>query len=156
VWNYAEGASTIPSSAVGPRGLYAVSNGITALTPEAGSVSQQWRQTKLEPGTASPVVSEDALFVVNRAGVLIKASVADGAEQWKLRLRGPFSGSPIMAGSTLVIAAEREGLLQIVDTAAPEGKVTQELKLGETILSTPALAQGALFVRSDSHLWKIQ
>jgi outer membrane protein assembly factor BamB len=156
VWEYKDGASTIPSTAVGPNGLYAVSHGITALMPEAGSVSQQWRQEKLEPGTASPVVAGDALFVVNRAGVLVKANATDGTEQWKLRLRGPFSGSPVIAGNLLIIGAEREGLLQIVDTQAPEGKVVQELPLKDTLLSSAAISDGAIFLRSDAHLWRIE
>jgi hypothetical protein len=27
--------------------------------------------------------------------------------------------------------------------------------MGETILATPAIASGALYIRSDKHLWKL-
>jgi outer membrane protein assembly factor BamB len=46
-------------------------------------------------------------------------------------------------------------LAQVVDTIKPEGEVVSELELGETILSTPAIAHGAIFFRSDGRLWKI-
>lgn len=155
VWNYEDGASTIPSSALSANAIYAVSHGITALQPEGRSISQLWRNEKLNPGTASPLVLGDHLFVVNNAGVLIKASLKDGEDLWKLRLKGPFSGSPVAAGRFIYIASE-PGIFQVVDTTAREGEVVQQTDLKEKILCTPAIADGAVFVRSDAKLWKLQ
>lgn len=155
VWNYADGASTIPSSAVDGGVIYAVSHGITALQPDGNSVSQLWRNEKLNPGTASPLIIGDSIYVVNSAGVLIKASTKGGDEAWKLRLKGPFSGSPVAAGHYIYIAGER-GDFQIVDTTAKDGAVVATVELKETILSTPAIADGAVYARSDGKLWKLQ
>ena len=44
---------------------------------------------------------------------------------------------------------------QIVNLKGTKGKVVSELDFAETILCTPAIANGALFVRSDGHLWKV-
>jgi outer membrane protein assembly factor BamB len=118
-------------------------------------VTQLWRNEKLNPGTASPLVLGDHLYVVNGAGVLIKASAKNGDEAWKLRLKGPFSGSPVAAGKRIYIVNER-GIFQSIDPDAPEGKVTQEIELKETVLTTPAISDGAIFVRSDAKLWKLQ
>jgi len=155
VWDYSDGASTTPSSVVAGELLYAVSHGITALAPEKGAVTQLWRNEKLNPGTASPLVLGDHIYVVNGAGVLIKASLKNGDELWKLRMKGPFSGSPVAAGKRIYIVNER-GIFQTIDPDAPEGKVTQEIELKETVLTTPAIANGAIYVRSDSKLWKLQ
>ncbi|MFN0077884.1 MAG: PQQ-binding-like beta-propeller repeat protein [Prosthecobacter sp.] len=155
VWNYTDGASTTPSSVVTGEVLYAVSHGITALAPEKGAVTQLWRNEKLNPGTASPLVLGEHLYVVNGAGVLIKASLKNGDELWKLRLKGPFSGSPVAAGKRIFIVNER-GIFQTIDPEAPEGKVTQEIELKETVLTTPAISDGAIYVRSDTKLWKLQ
>jgi outer membrane protein assembly factor BamB len=154
LWNYTDGASTIPSSAVAGNLLYAPSNGMTALEVEGGSVSQRWRNEGLSPGTASPVVIGEHLYVVNKAGVLIQANTKDGSENWKSRLKGPFSGSPVAAGKMLYIVSER-GVFQAVDTTAKEGEVIQSLELGETVLTTPAVSGGAIYVRSDGKLWKL-
>jgi outer membrane protein assembly factor BamB len=155
-WSYADGASTIPSSVATADAVYAVSKGITALAPDtSGSVSQLWRNEGLKPGTASPLVLGDHLYVVNNAGVLIQANRNDGTENWKLRLKGPFSGSPVAAGQYLYITNER-GIFQVVDTKAPEGEVVYSIELGETVLTTAAISDGALFVRSDGKLWKLE
>jgi len=135
--------------------LYAVSHGITALAPEKDSVTQLWRNEKLNPGTASPLVLGDFIYVVNGAGVLIKASLKNGDEVWKLRLKGPFSGSPVAAGKRIHIVNER-GIFQTIDPEAPEGTVTQEIELKESVLTTPAISDGAIYLRSDSKLWKLQ
>ncbi len=155
-WKYADGASTIPSSVASGDTIYAVSRGITALAPDAaGSVSQLWRNEGLKPGTASPLVLGEHLYVVNNAGVLIQASRKDGSENWKLRLKGPFSGSPVAAGKYIYIASER-GVFQVIDTTAKEGEVVHSVELNETVLSTPAISDGALYLRSDSTLWKLK
>lgn len=153
-WDYRDGAATITSSAVTPDGIYIPSNGITAILPEKGSTSQLWREEKLKPGTPSPLVLGDAIYVVNGAGVLVKANLKDGAEQWKLRLKGPFSGSAVAAGKYLYIANER-GQFQVIDTTAAEGEVVQTIELDDTILATPAISHAAVYIRSDAKLWKL-
>ncbi len=155
VWDYTDGAATIPSSAVTENAIYVPSNGVTALVPEKGSASQLWRAGGLKPGTGSPLVIGDSIYVLNGTGVLIKASIANGDEAWKLRLKGPFSGSPIAAGKYIYIVSER-GDFQVVDTTAKEGEVVHTVELKDTLLSTPALSGGALFVRSDKKLWKLK
>jgi len=155
VWDYTDGASTIPSSAVTENAIYVPSNGVTALVPEKGAASQLWRAPGLKPGTGSPLVIGDSIYVLNGTGVLIKASTANGDEAWKLRLKGPFSGSPVAAGKYIYIASER-GDFQVVDTTAKEGEIVHTVELKDTILSTPAISDGALYVRSDKKLWKLK
>jgi outer membrane protein assembly factor BamB len=155
LWDYGDGASTIPSAAVTEKAIYVPSNGVTALAPEKGAASQLWRAEGLKPGTGSPLVIGDSLYVLNGTGVLIKASITDGEESWKLRLAGPFSGSPVAAGKYIYIASER-GEFQVVDTSAPDGEIVHSVKLNDTILCTPAISNGAVYVRSDKKLWKLQ
>jgi outer membrane protein assembly factor BamB len=64
------------------------------------------------------------------------------------------------AGKHLVVATEK-GLLQVVDTTAPEGAIVGSLQLPlkedtkELVLCTPALSKGAIFLRTDSALWRV-
>jgi outer membrane protein assembly factor BamB len=156
VWNYPEGSSTVPSSAVSGGVIFVPSFGITALKPGAPGEppKQLWRAGTLRPGTSSPVVIGNRLFSLNDAGVLSAGDVADGKRVWQLRLKGPFSASPVAAGRFLYVPNEK-GLLQVVDTSKPEGELVSEMDLGETILSTPAISGNAMFLRSDGKLWKI-
>jgi outer membrane protein assembly factor BamB len=156
VWQYTDGASTIPSSTVSDGVLYVPSHGITALQPTPGGETpkQLWRSAQLRPATSSPVVLNQRVFTLNEAGVLACGNATNGNRLWQLRLKGPFSATPVAAGALLYCVNEK-GLLQVVDTAAPEGAVTSELDLGKTILSTPSIAHGAIYVRSDGKLWKL-
>ena len=159
LWSYSEGASTIPSSVASKDGstLFIPSNGITALKPRNDNNTPEilWQEPQLRPGTASPIIVNDIIFIINRAGVLNAAKKDTGERLWRLRLEGPFSGSPVASKGHIYIASERKGLLQSVDLSGKEGKITGTIELGETILGTPAIANDSLYVRSDHHLWKI-
>lgn len=159
LWSFSEGAATTASSLPSADGktLYVPSNGLTAIALREDNNTPEivWQEGTLRPGTASPVASGDKLLVLNKAGVLNAARLSDGERLWKTRLEGPFSGSPVVSGDFLYVAAERKGLLQCVDLRGEEGTVSGTIELGETILGTPALSGDALFVRSDGHLWKI-
>ena len=155
-WNYQEGASTIPSSTPAGDILLVPSNGLTALKslPDGHSHTQVWQDNKLGPGTGSPVISGDRFLVINKANVLTCAKIKTGEILWRMRVQGPASGSPVATASHLYFFNE-DGLGQIIKLGETEGKVVSTIDLGETILCTPALAQSALFLRSDKHLWKI-
>ena len=158
LWSFDKGASTIPSCVVSADGtVYSPSNGLTAMKPNAmNELNELWEVGSLRPGTASPIVIGDKVYVINGAAVLNAAEADTGEKLWKTRLEGPFSGSPVAAGNFLYVFAEKEGLGQVVDLSGDEGKVTGTVALGEMILCTPALANGAVFVRSDAHLWKLR
>lgn len=100
------------------------------------------------------MVLNNRVFTLNGAGVLSCGDTSNGSRLWQLRLKGPFSATPLGAGSFLYCVNEK-GLLQVVDTAAPEGAVVSEFDLGKTILSTPSISHGAMYVRSDGKLWKL-
>ncbi|HAW29633.1 MAG TPA: pyrrolo-quinoline quinone [Planctomycetaceae bacterium] len=155
-WQYEDGAGRIPSTTVGENTLFVPSNGLTALSPGSSSEPPKvlWSEQKLSPATASPLVYQKKVFTVNRAGVLTCASPQTGEVIWRLRLKGPFSATPIAAANHLYLISEK-GLLQVVQLGEKQGEVTGEVDLKETILATPAISDNSLFLRSDQHLWKI-
>ena len=156
VWSYTDGASTTPSSTVKGDVLYVPSNGLTALKLKGGGAFEQlWQQGNLRPGTASPVAAGDKVYVITGAGVLNCANAKSGERLWRIRLDGPFRGSPVVAGDYLFGVSERNGKAQLVDLRGDEGKVVGKFELGELVQCTPALSDGAVYVRSDSRIWKL-
>lgn len=164
VWRYDEGASTIPSSTVAGGIVYACSKGVTALEPDASGSKPKtiWTTNRLAPGTASPVVSDDCVYALNSGGVLTCADLKTAANKWQLRLqvqqgdkttRGLFSGTPVAANGHLYFFNE-DGVALVVKTGE-KGEIVSNYDLKEVILCTPAVAEGALYIRSDKHLWKI-
>jgi outer membrane protein assembly factor BamB len=156
VWRYGEGASTIPSSAVGEDGvLYIPSNGLTAVKRSAEAKSEViWQSGSMRPGTASPLAHREHIYVINNSGVLNCVDTKDGKRLWRLRLKGAYGGSPI-ANDTHLLAFNEEGLVQVVKLGDETGEIVSTLELGEMVQCTPAVSDGALFVRSNRHLWKL-
>ena len=158
-WSYNEGASTIPSSVTSADSaiLYVPSNGITAIKPRKDNNTPEivWQESQLRPGTSSPIIVGDNIYIINRAGVLNAAKKDTGERLWRLRLEGPFSGSPVSSNGNIYVASERKGVFQSIDISGKEGILRGSIELGETILGTPAIANNSIFIRSDGHLWKI-
>jgi len=91
---------------------------------------------------------------LNSAGILSAADLKDGKRLWQLRTTGPYSATPVGFGKHLYLVSEK-GLVQVVDTSAPDGAVVSTLDLKDTIIGTPSIAGGAVFIRSDKALVKV-
>lgn len=156
LWSYSDGASTVPSTTAKDGRLYVPSQGLTVLEPgPAGQPPRQvWRSSQLRPGTSSPLVVGQQVFILNDGGILSCGSIVDGARRWQLRLQGPFAATPLAAGD-FVYCVNEKGLVQVIDPAAPEGAVVSSLDLGQPVIGTPSIGGGSLFVRSDGKLWRI-
>jgi len=155
MYNFSEGASTIPSSTPAGNILLVPSNGMTALEIQAGQdkAKKLWSDNKLGPGTGSPAISKNRFLVINKANVLTCARIETGEILRRKRIKGPSSGSPIATDSHLYFFNE-EGLGQVIKINDKKGEVVASVDLEETILCTPAISGNGLYVRSDSFLWK--
>ena len=156
VWNRTNESANISSPAPGDGVLYVSSHGLVALQADSDSATPKelWRNFLLAAGTSSPIVLGDRVFALAGGGKLCCGKVATGERVWSLQVKGPFSSSPVAAGGKMYLANEK-GVVRIVDVTKPEGgQVISELDLGQTILCTPAIANGALYLRSDAKLWK--
>ena len=134
------------------KGLTALRAGAKPTTPEV-----VWKNNQLLPGAASPTVTEDRIYVLNRGGVLIVADTADGKILSRTRLEGNFWSSPIVSANRL-LAVSFEGVGQLVEIERRRSvrrKVVDKIPFGETIQASPAVSAGGVFVRGDGHLWKL-
>lgn len=159
LWSYDQSCSTIPSSTVFNGVVYVPSSGLTALKPSGNKTAPEklWSSSKLGPGTASPIVVDNRVYSLKkRPGVLTCGKVADGETLWQLRLEGEFSSTPVVAGGHLYAVSEAGTVFVIrLGSDQEKGEVVSRLETKEAMLATPAVANNALYVRSDSHLWKI-
>jgi len=163
-WRYDEVTNTIPSAVPAGGMLLVPSKGLTALEPQAPGQPPRvvWQSNRLGPATPSPLVEGGRVYNINGTGVLACADVKTGQVAWQVRLqvpvgektsRGDFTSTPVAAGGHLY-AFNEEGIGMVVKIG-DEGKIVSSHEFGETILCTPAIADGALYVRSDKHLWKV-
>jgi outer membrane protein assembly factor BamB len=154
-WSYkAKGLSNIPSPLVAEKLiLTAGESGLIALKP--GTAERQpevaWQSIKLRGGAASPLVYRGRVYSASLQGVLNCADVATGKSLWAERLDGAFWASPVAADGKLYLVNEA-GITSVVQ-AGDTPRVLATNALEETILGCPAIAGGAIFLRSDQHLY---
>jgi outer membrane protein assembly factor BamB len=155
VWHLDRKSHPIASSVVHGNVLYVPGEeGLAALELRSGDEPPKvlWEAAKLTPSMASPLVLGERVYSL-RGSILVAGDRATGAVAGQLRLRGSFSASPVAAGG-LIYCVNEDGVVQVVKPGDKEPTVVANGELKETILGTPAVASGALYVRSDKHLWK--
>lgn len=155
LWIYEVGASGIPSTTTTDDKILLPANGLTVLeaTAESTSPTLAWDSNKLSPGSASPVVDGENIYILSRAGILVCADLESGDALWEVRLKGTFWATPIIA-SGHAYCANQDGQVFVVKLGE-EPEIVTTAELGEGFYGTPAAAGKALFLRSGKHLWKI-
>ncbi|MCX7668593.1 MAG: PQQ-like beta-propeller repeat protein, partial [Anaerolineae bacterium] len=98
-------------------------------------------------------VHEGRVYVTKSAGVLACADATNGKVLWQVRLRGPIWATPALAGGHLYVV-NHDGLVQIVRVDG-HGALVGTGQIDKGILASPAVADRAIFFRSNQHLWKI-
>ncbi len=157
VWDYEVACDAISSPTSVGNTVYVASKGLTALKPgDKPEPETLWNAQNLQPGAASTIVDGERLYIVNRAGVLNCATTADGKPIWRVRLEGEFWGTPIIVGDKMYAFNKAgKGLVVAIATDGSKGELAGGGQLDGEIQSSPAVADGAIYIRSDAHLWKI-
>lgn len=155
-WTLESGGSIASATVHGAHMATPRGRGVALWSLKGGTTPPEmvWESPQVSADTASPLILGDRVYAIGGAGALICADLKTGERPWKLRLDGKFSGSPVAAGTTIYAVSE-QGILQSIDTTAPEGNITGKLELEETILCTPSLAGNSIYVRSDGHVWRV-
>ena len=95
----------------------------------------------------------DLLYERSDAGIATCADARTGTVHWSERLGGDFSASPVAVEGRVYF--QNETGVGFVVKAAKTYELLAKNDLGERSLASYAVADGALFVRSEAHLWKI-
>jgi outer membrane protein assembly factor BamB len=112
-----------------------------------------WHYAKGAPNMPSPLLIGDELYFVSDGGFLTCLDAETGAENYRERLGGDYSSSPIFADGKIYIGS-RKGLVTVIKP----GKKFEALgknQLPGKIMATPAAVDGALFIRTDESLFRI-
>lgn len=163
-WKVCHGSHTAASRPVFAQGLVMFVTGMGK--PEAWAVEPNgqgdvtgshvaWKSTtKTVSKTSSPVTAGDLLFMVSDDGVLCCLEIATGRELWKQRLGGSFVASPICADGRLYFCNEEGGTTVIKPGRSYELLAANSLEAG--CMASPAVSGRALFLRTKTHLYRIE
>lgn len=157
-----EGYSVIPRPVFG-HGLAFVCTGygsprLIAIRPDGqGDVTEShvaWTLSRGAPLTPSPLLVGDELYLVSDLGVASCLDAKTGRVHWQRRLGGNFSSSPLFAAGNVYFQDE-DGTTTVLQAGQQFAQVAQN-SLEEPTLASHAAADGALFIRTKSRLYRIE
>lgn len=164
IWRvrYDNGFSNVPRP-VFAHGLVFITTGfhqpeLLAIRPDgSGDVTKThvaWSLKRGIPFTPSPLIVGDELYVVNDGGIASCIDARSGTMIWQQRLGGTYSASPVFADGRIYFLAE-----QGATTVIAPGREFRRLAVNTLdggLLASMAVANGSMFVRTDSYLYRIR
>ncbi len=107
------------------------------------------------PDVPTPVTDGKYFYIVNDRGIMWCLDAKTGTEIYgQQRLKpGTYSGSLVLADEKLYITNE-EGLTTVIK-AGPKFEVVSENPLNDYCLSSPAISDGQIFIRTATNLYCI-
>jgi outer membrane protein assembly factor BamB len=107
------------------------------------------------PDVPTPVTDGTYLYVVNDRGIMWCLDAKTGKEVYgRQRLRsGTYSGSPVVADGKIYVTNE-DGVTVVVKTG-PTFQVLGENDFDDYTLSSPAISDGQIFIRTSKFLYAI-
>jgi outer membrane protein assembly factor BamB len=107
------------------------------------------------PDVPTPVTDGTYLYSINDRGVMYVLDVKTGATVYgPQRIRSAtYSGSPVLADGKIYVTDE-DGVTSVLQ-AGPKFGILAENDLGQYTLSSPAISEGQIFIRTDGFLYAI-
>lgn len=161
-WIEYDGYSLVPRPVYG-NGLVIICSGyntplVYAVRPTGrGNVTEThvaWSLRRGAPHTPSPLMVGEELYLVTDRGVASCVNVLTGDVHWQKRLGGDFSASPTFADGRIYFQSET-GTTTVVAPGVKYEELARNQLDGRTFASY-AIVDNAIFLRSDSHLYRLQ
>lgn len=137
------------------RPIYAI------RTDAAGDITDNrtsivWSEERSGNYMQTPLLYRGAGYFCFDNGVLSVYELATGKRLYQQRLgsgNSGFASSPVGAGDSVFITNE-DGHTYVLQ-AGKEYKLLAQNELGETVMATPAISDGVIFIRGRNHLFAV-
>ena len=113
-----------------------------------------WTMKRGAPLTPSPLLTGGKLYVVSDNGIATCLDAGTGEIHWRERLGGNFSASPVYADGRIYFLNE-DGETTVIAPGEQFRKLTTNRLDGRTLASI-AVSGGALFLRTDRYLYRLE
>ena len=147
-----QGDANRPFMAIKPG----ASGDITLAEGATSNAFVLWKQSRVSGYTPSALVHDGRAYLVHDTGILTVLNARTGQQLYKVRVGGggqTFSASPVAAGDRVLFLTE-EGMTFVVQ-AGDQYKEIAKNDLGEMSLASPAIAGGAIYIRTEAKLYRI-
>lgn len=151
--------STVSSPVATETSLLIPSGGLTLLDLSEASPRVAYESSRLQTRNASHVVMGDRVYAC-RGSVLVAGRLSDGELLWQQRLPSVRSvwATPVATASGVYVF-DQDGKVAVVrdngSDEEPAGELVAELEIPGPVLASPAVGNGALYVRSEQAIYKI-
>jgi len=157
---YAGGLHIVASGRAPERPVFAVRPGargdLTLGRDETANAHVAWSKTGRGSYMPTPLAYRGRLYVLANNGVFDAYDLASGKEIYRQRLPlvgSGFSASPVAADGRIYLSNE-DGEMLVVEAGDTFTHLATNA-MGETLMATPALAGGVMFVRGARTLFAI-
>jgi outer membrane protein assembly factor BamB len=120
----------------------------------------KWTVKRAAPLNPAPLFLDERLYTISDAGIATCWEPTTGKVIWQQRVGGNFTSSPIAVGNRIFLTDE-SGRTTVIQ-AGPRYKELARNQLSndgeepERSFSTIAVVDGALFIRLEKHLYRIE
>ena len=142
---------------LGVCGFTTLNKHLVAIRPASvsqnGKAEEVWRLEETMPHIPSPLLSGNRLYLWADSGVITCVRPQTGEQVWKARVKGvrdTFFGSPVRAGNKIFCVSAHGDVVSIADS--DQFKQLGITEIGQVCRSTPALANGDLYLRTAEDL----
>ena len=161
VLDHVEGdTSSVSSAAVVGDSIFAPINGTSAFKFSAdGKLELQWNTPRMRPASMSTIVADGKLYTLNKTGVLTTYNASDGKEISAARaIKGSNWATPVLVNGYLYSFTQNGEtfVIKLPTDANDKAEVVSRHEFtDEVFLGSPAVADNALYFRSNNALWKM-
>jgi outer membrane protein assembly factor BamB len=130
---------------------------VDANAPAADSSQQlqvAWKSKRNVPKKPALLLVDDFLYGMDDGGIATCVEAKTGVDVWRERVGGNYSASPIYADGNIYFCSE-EGKVTVVKAARQFTKVSENT-LPDGFMASPAAVGNALYLRTRSHLYRIE
>ncbi|HEY7424731.1 MAG TPA: PQQ-binding-like beta-propeller repeat protein [Gemmataceae bacterium] len=135
----------------GSRHLIAVKMGDKG---DATATNLAWQKSRATPYVPCLLARGDHIYSITDKGMATCYVTRTGEEVWNERLTtGGFTASPVLVDGK-IYAVANDGSVYVFE-ATPKFKLLAKNTVGESVSSTPAVADNHMFIRGGKHLFCI-
>lgn len=140
-----------PSPAYGSGLVFAANEYAKLVAIDPVKKAKVWESDEYMPEVASPVCANGLLFIATSYGILACFDALSGKKYW-VKEDGPgYYSSPVIADNKLY-TFDTSGKMRVFEVAK-ELKMLGEGNAGEKITTTPAFAEGRMYLRTPQFLY---